>query len=79
VTRSIQTAVAVVLTSNLRAASAAGNVLLTKKDTGLDRDSVANVSQLATVDREFLRNPSGRLPPSKIQAILRGVDIMLGR
>jgi mRNA-degrading endonuclease toxin of MazEF toxin-antitoxin module len=45
----------------------------------LDRDSVANVSQLATIDREFLRNHSGRLPPSKIQAILRGVDIMLGR
>jgi mRNA interferase MazF len=75
----IQTAVVIVLTSNLRAASAAGNVLLTKKDTGLDRDSVANVSQLATIDRGFLRSHSGRLPPSKIQAILRGVDTMLGR
>lgn len=75
----LQTAVVIVLTSNVRAASAAGNVLLTKKDTGLDRDSVANVSQLATVDRAFLRNHSGRLPASKIQAILRGVDVMLGR
>jgi len=75
----IQTAVAVVLTSNVRAASAAGNVLLTKKDTGLDRDSVANVSQLATIDRGRLRNHSERLPPAKIQAILRGIDIMLGR
>jgi mRNA interferase MazF len=75
----IQTAVVIVLTSNLRAASATGNVLLTKKDTGLDRDSVANVSQLATIDRRFLRNYSGRLPPSKIQAMLRGVDTMLGR
>ena len=62
-----------------RAASAAGNVLLTKKDTGLDRDSVANVSQLATIDRGFLRNHSGRLPPTKMQAILRGIDTMLGR
>ncbi|MEO8183238.1 MAG: type II toxin-antitoxin system PemK/MazF family toxin [Deltaproteobacteria bacterium] len=75
----IQTAVVIVLTSNLRAEAAAGNVLLKKKDTGLDRDSVANVSQLATIDRGFLRNHSGRLPPSKIQAILRGVDTMLGR
>jgi mRNA interferase MazF len=75
----IQTAVVILLTSNLRAASAAGNVLLTKKDTGLDRDSVANVSQLATIDREFLRHHSARLPPSRIQAILRGVDTMLGR
>ena len=76
---SIQTAVVIVLTSNLRAASAAGNVLLTRKDTGLDRDSVANVSQLATIDRGHLQNHSGRLPSSKIQAILRGIDIMLGR
>ena len=58
---------------------AAGNVLLTKKDTGLDRDSVVNVSQLATIDRKFLRNHSGRLPPAKMQAILRGIDTMLGR
>ena len=69
----------IVLTSNVRAASAAGNVLLTKKDTGLDRDSVANVSQLTTIDRKYLRNHSGRLPPSKIQAIMRGIDTMLGR
>ena len=75
----IQTAVVIVLTSDLRVASAAGNVLLTRKDTGLDRDSVANVSQLAKIDRGFLRNHSGRLPPSKVQAILRGVDTMLGR
>lgn len=75
----IRTAVVIVLTSNVRAASAAGNVLLTKRDTGLDRDSVANVSQLATIDRGYLRNHSGRLPSSKIQAILRGIDIMLGR
>jgi mRNA interferase MazF len=70
--------VVIVLTSNLRAAPAAVNVLLTKKDTRIDRDSVANVSQLATLDRGFLRNHSGRLPPSKIQGILRGVDTMLG-
>jgi mRNA interferase MazF len=75
----IQTAVVVILTSNVRAASAAGNVLLTKKDTGLDRDSVANVSQIATIDRAYLRNHTGRLPQSKIQAILRGVDVVLGR
>jgi len=68
-----------VLTSNVRLASAAGNVLLPKKATGLDRESVANVSQITTVDREFLRDPAGRLSPAKLEAILRGVDVMLGR
>jgi mRNA interferase MazF len=75
----IATAVCVVLTSNVRLASAAGNVLLPKKDTGLKSDSVANISQIQTVERAFLRDQSGRLPPSKVEAILRGIDIMLGR
>ena len=75
----ITTAVCVVLTTNTKRAGMPGNVLLSKKDTGLDRDSVANVSQLQTVDRDFLRDHSGRLSPSRIQAVLRGVDTMLGR
>jgi mRNA interferase MazF len=75
----IETVVVVLLTSNVRFAAAKGNVLLPKRDTGLDRDSVANVSQLQTVDRNSLRDPSSRLPPAKIQAILRGIDTVLGR
>jgi mRNA interferase MazF len=75
----LATAIVVILTSNPQLASMPGNVLLSKRDTGLDRDSVANVTQLQTVDREFLRDHAGRLPPSKIQAILRGIDVALGR
>jgi mRNA-degrading endonuclease toxin of MazEF toxin-antitoxin module len=56
-----------------------GNVLLPKRATELPYDSVANVSQLATVDRAHLRDHSGRLSPSKIEAILRGIDTVLGR
>ena len=43
------------LTSNLRWANAPGNVALSKRATGLPRDSVANVSQMVTLDRELLR------------------------
>jgi mRNA interferase MazF len=75
----IGTAVCVMLTSNVRMAAAAGNVLLPKKSTGLEFDSVANVSQIATVDRDLLRDHTGRLPPSRLDAILRGIDIVLGR
>jgi mRNA-degrading endonuclease toxin of MazEF toxin-antitoxin module len=45
----------------------------------LEHDSVANVSQLQTVDRALLRDHAGRVPPSKVQAILRGIDVVLGR
>ena len=42
----LATVVVVPVTSALRWADAPGNVLLTSRSTGLDRDSVANVSQV---------------------------------
>ena len=50
----IRTVVCVVVTSNLALANAPGNVLMPKGVTGLLRDSVANVSQVITLDRAFL-------------------------
>ena len=50
----IQTIIVVIITSNLELAQAPGNVFLPKKDTGLPRDSVANVSQVITIDKSFL-------------------------
>jgi mRNA interferase MazF len=59
----IQTVVIAVITSNLELADAPGNVLLPARATGLPRDSVANVSQLMTLDRSFLDARAGVLPP----------------
>lgn len=73
----IQTAVAVALTSNLRLAAAPGNVLLPAKDAGLPRDSVANVSQLVTLDCAFLSAPCGRLPPRLLARIDDGLRLIL--
>lgn len=50
----IATTVVMILTSNLELARAPGNVLLPKSVTGLPKDSVANVSQILTVDRTDL-------------------------
>jgi mRNA interferase MazF len=58
----IRTIVAVVLTSNLRLAEAPGNVLIPATDSGLPKDSVANVSQIITLDRTFLTEKCGRMP-----------------
>jgi mRNA interferase MazF len=74
----IQTIVAVALTSNLRLAAAPGNVLLPAKDAGLPRDSVANVSQLLTLDRAFLTAPCGRLPSRLMARIEDGLRLVLG-
>lgn len=75
----IATIVCVPLTSNLRSAEAPGNVFLSAKATGLPRDSVANVSQIVTVDRELLTEIAGSVSAAQLQLILAGIDTVLGR
>ena len=75
----IATAVCVPLTSNLAWADAPGNVLLSAQATGLPKDSVANVSQLVTLDRAVLDQRVGKLSRAKLDLILAGIDILLDR
>jgi mRNA interferase MazF len=75
----ISTVVCVPLTSNLRWADAPGNVLLSARATGLPKDSVANVSQLLTLDRDLFTERVGKLPRAKVELLFTGIDIVLGR
>ena len=75
----IATVVCVALTANLRWESAPGNVLLAAKVTGLERDSIANVSQIVTLDRAELTSRVGKLPRAKFEALLFGIDVVLDR
>ena len=75
----IRTVVCVPLTSNLRWAEAPGNVLLSSKATGLPKDSVANSSQLITLDRALLTEEVGKISKRRLDLILAGIDIVLGR
>jgi mRNA interferase MazF len=76
---SLRTVVCVVLTSNTRWADAPGNVLLTAKAAGLPKPSVANVSQVVTLDRTALTERAGRLSASNLELVLAGIDVVLGR
>ena len=73
----IRTVVAVVLTSNLRLVEAPGNVLVPAKASGLPKDSVANVSQVVTLDRDFLIEPAGRLRGSLLRSVDDGLRLVL--
>jgi mRNA interferase MazF len=73
----IRTVVAAVLTSNLRLAEAPGNVFLPASVSGLPKDSVVNVSQLITVDREFLKEQCGRVPARLMRSIDEGLRLVL--
>lgn len=74
----IATVVVVIITSNLRLAQAPGNVLLPVRLTGLSQDSVANVSQLLTTDKQFLTERIGRVPLTLLSQIEAGVRLVLG-
>jgi mRNA interferase MazF len=58
----LQAVTVVVLTSTMRLAALPGNVAVPVDVSGLDRDSVVNVTQIATVDRVALEERVGRLP-----------------
>ena len=75
----LATTIVVPLISNLRLAAAPGNVVLAARRTGLPKDSVANVSQIITIDRELLSDRVGQLIESDLQLVLAGIDIVLGR
>lgn len=75
----IATVVCVALTSNLKWAKAPGNVVLQTSLTGLPKESVANVSQLVTLDQSDLTERTGKLSRSKLELILSGIDVVLGR
>lgn len=73
----IGTVIVVVLTSNLRLLDAPGNVLIPAKLAGLTRDSVANVSQVMTIDRRDLGEASGRLDAATLKRIDAGLRLVL--
>lgn len=74
----LHTVVAVVLSTNARLIDAPGNVLLPAKATGLPKASVANVSQVITVDRDFLMEPAGRVRGQLLKDIESGLRLVLG-
>jgi mRNA interferase MazF len=75
----LATTVSVPLTSNVKWAAAPGNARLSARLTGLPKDSVANVSQIVAVDKDLLTERAGKLPRQKLELLLSGVDVVLGR
>jgi mRNA interferase MazF len=75
----IATVICVPLTSNLKWALAPGNVTLSARLTALPKDSVANVSQIISLDKSLLSARVGKLPRQKLELLLAGIDLILGK
>jgi mRNA interferase MazF len=75
----IATVVCVPLTTNTPWADSPGNVLLAAQRTHLLKDSVANASQVIAVDKALLVERAGKLSRAKLELVLSGLDVVLGR
>jgi mRNA interferase MazF len=73
----IDTIVGLVITSNVRLADAPGNVLLGIDETGLDRPSVVNCSQVVTLDKSDLRERLGILGSDQLRLVELGLRRVL--
>ena len=74
----IATTLVAVITSNLALAAAPGNVRVSKAQSGLDRASVVNVSQVMTLDQGFLSDRVKALPQKAMQRVNEGLRLVLG-
>ncbi len=73
----IDTVIALAITSNPRLAAMPGNVRLMKRQSGLPRDSVVNVSQIATLDKRMLVRMVRRLPDGVMHDVESGMRLVL--
>ena len=73
----ISTVVVCALTSNLKRATALGNLLLKKGEANLPKDSVVNISQLVTVDKADLAEKIGSLSSARIKKVIEGIMLLV--
>ena len=73
----INTIIAATISSNMKLGLAPGNVSLSKKSAGLNRESIINVSQLITLDKSFLNDRVGKISSPKMLAVDEGIRLVL--
>lgn len=73
----ISTVIVAAISSNLRLSEAPGNLYLKRRESGLSRDSVVNVSKLLTLDKRYLAERIGKLPHKRLVELDEGLRLVL--
>ena len=73
----LNTVIILAITTNLRLAGMPGNVLLSKKSSGLSQRSVANATQMLTINKSQLNKKIKRLAKSEMAAVEAGIHLVL--
>ncbi len=73
----IRTSICAAISSNVRLAGAPGNVRVTRRVSGLPHESVIDVSQLITLDKQMLTEKVGRVPAQTLRDVEAGIKLVL--
>jgi len=74
----INTIIVIPLTTNLALENAPGNVMITKEETGLSKDSVLVISQLSAIDKSRMIERICRIESNIIREVEYGINMILG-
>ena len=74
----INTIIAVPLTTNMQYADAPGNILITKNESALEKDSVITISQIEVLDRRRLIGKISRIDKTIMEKVEDSVMFILG-
>lgn len=74
----LATTVALSMTSNLKYRAHPGCLLIKKIESGLDRDSVVNATQISVVDKTQLMDRIGHIPDDLMARIEDCMKLVLG-
>ena len=75
----IETVVCIPLTSNLKWGALATNLLLPATTTGLPHDSVAQPTNIQSVDKKHFIDRAGKISPRRMEQLFARLDLALGR
>lgn len=74
----LATVIVLALTSNLRYRGFPGNVFLSQAQSGLEKNSVINLTQLTTIDKSWLDEYVSDLPAELMVQVESGLSLVLG-
>jgi mRNA interferase MazF len=74
----IATVIVLSITSNIKLADMPGNILLGREDSSLPKESVINISQIATIDKSWLENKVGYISQALMEEVDHGLGLVLG-
>jgi mRNA interferase MazF len=73
----INTVVVCALTTNIERAKSPGNVLLEKGEADLPKQSVVNITQIFTVNKQDLTEKIGSLSRKRMAQVLDGIGLLV--